>query len=252
MPGGGLRDAHHAGAARRVDAAHPSRSGSAPPRTASLISDLAIRHREAPQRMRGQIFTTGASLKITGFALGAAVAGPLAGPFQWRHWRSSRSRRLPQTDPHDRSPSDDHAQPSLWAVRHPSRSLLTTPGRRGLGAEGSTTAHVAVMETVAVAAARKYGSHERGGRPRDGKGGRRSRSTCPGESDFAADRLLGGGAPTPYGAGRRVRRRSWDTCGAARHCRAHRTCTRTNISGPTSPVAALLRSVRSVRASPVP
>lgn len=58
----------------------PTRPGRArrPPRTASLISDLAIRHREAPQRMRGQIFTTGASLKITGFALGAAVAGPLA------------------------------------------------------------------------------------------------------------------------------------------------------------------------------
>lgn len=42
-----------------------------------LAAMFAIRHREAPQRLRGQIFTTGASLKITGFALGAAVAGPI-------------------------------------------------------------------------------------------------------------------------------------------------------------------------------
>ncbi|WP_405621062.1 MFS transporter [Streptomyces sp. NBC_01508] len=39
---------------------------------------FAVRHREAPERLRGQIFTTGASLKITGFALGAGIAGPLA------------------------------------------------------------------------------------------------------------------------------------------------------------------------------
>ncbi|MFC9854102.1 hypothetical protein [Streptomyces prasinus] len=31
-----------------------------------------------PERLRDQIFTTGASLKITGFALGTAVAGPIA------------------------------------------------------------------------------------------------------------------------------------------------------------------------------
>ncbi|WP_055703348.1 hypothetical protein [Streptomyces silaceus] len=43
-----------------------------------LTALFAIRHREAPVRLRGQIFTTGASLKITGFAAGAAVAGPLA------------------------------------------------------------------------------------------------------------------------------------------------------------------------------
>ncbi|MGW4548051.1 MFS transporter [Streptomyces violaceorubidus] len=43
-----------------------------------LAALFAIRHREAPERLRGQIFTTGASLKITGFALGAAVAGPIA------------------------------------------------------------------------------------------------------------------------------------------------------------------------------
>ena len=41
-----------------------------------LAALFAIRHREAPDHLRGQIFTTGASLKITGFALGAAVAGP--------------------------------------------------------------------------------------------------------------------------------------------------------------------------------
>ncbi|PWS43668.1 hypothetical protein DKT74_15430 [Streptomyces sp. ZEA17I] len=43
-----------------------------------LAALFAVRHREAPDRLRGQIFTTGASLKITGFALGAAAAGPAA------------------------------------------------------------------------------------------------------------------------------------------------------------------------------
>ncbi|MEU2711423.1 MFS transporter [Streptomyces sp. NPDC007205] len=43
-----------------------------------LTALFAVRHREAPDRLRGQIFTTGASLKITGFASGAAIAGPLA------------------------------------------------------------------------------------------------------------------------------------------------------------------------------
>ncbi|MER6028762.1 MFS transporter [Streptomyces sp. NPDC001851] len=43
-----------------------------------LTALFAVRHREAPDRLRGQIFTTGASLKITGFAAGAALAGPLA------------------------------------------------------------------------------------------------------------------------------------------------------------------------------
>ncbi|MFF3555215.1 MFS transporter [Streptomyces tsukubensis] len=43
-----------------------------------LTALFAIRHREAPERLRAQIFTTGASLKITGFAVGAAAAGPLA------------------------------------------------------------------------------------------------------------------------------------------------------------------------------
>ncbi|MEV0522033.1 MFS transporter [Streptomyces sp. NPDC050439] len=42
-----------------------------------LTALFAIRHRESPEHLRGQIFTTGASLKITGFALGAVVAGPL-------------------------------------------------------------------------------------------------------------------------------------------------------------------------------
>ncbi|WP_405505716.1 MFS transporter [Streptomyces cyaneofuscatus] len=44
-----------------------------------LTALFAVRHREAPDRLRGQVFTTGASLKITGFAVGAAAAGPLAG-----------------------------------------------------------------------------------------------------------------------------------------------------------------------------
>lgn len=43
-----------------------------------LTALFAVRHREAPGHLRGQIFTTGASLKITGFALGAGIAGPIA------------------------------------------------------------------------------------------------------------------------------------------------------------------------------
>lgn len=43
-----------------------------------LTALFAVRHREAPDRLRGQIFTTGASLKITAFAAGAAIGGPLA------------------------------------------------------------------------------------------------------------------------------------------------------------------------------
>ncbi|MEV5700007.1 MFS transporter [Streptomyces anthocyanicus] len=42
-----------------------------------LTALFAVRHREAPEHLRGQVFTTGASLKITAFALGVAVAGPL-------------------------------------------------------------------------------------------------------------------------------------------------------------------------------
>ncbi|MFI0446924.1 MFS transporter [Actinomadura sp. 6N118] len=43
-----------------------------------LTALFAVRHREAPEGLRAQIFITGASLKITGFALGAAIAGPIA------------------------------------------------------------------------------------------------------------------------------------------------------------------------------
>ncbi|PVC69603.1 MFS transporter [Streptomyces sp. CS081A] len=43
-----------------------------------LTALFAVRHREAPERLRSQVFTTGAGLKITGFALGAVVAGPVA------------------------------------------------------------------------------------------------------------------------------------------------------------------------------
>jgi hypothetical protein len=43
-----------------------------------LTAVFAVRHREALDHLRGQIFTTGASLKITGFALGAAAIGPVA------------------------------------------------------------------------------------------------------------------------------------------------------------------------------
>jgi hypothetical protein len=44
-----------------------------------LTALFAVRHREAPGHLRGQIFTTAASLKIGGLAAGTALAGPLAG-----------------------------------------------------------------------------------------------------------------------------------------------------------------------------
>ncbi|MFF3917610.1 MFS transporter [Streptomyces sp. NPDC001852] len=43
-----------------------------------LTALFAVRHREAPDRLRSQIFTTGAGLKVTAFAAGAAIGGPLA------------------------------------------------------------------------------------------------------------------------------------------------------------------------------
>ncbi len=42
-----------------------------------LTALFSVRHREAPARLRAQVFTTGASLKITSFAIGSALAGPL-------------------------------------------------------------------------------------------------------------------------------------------------------------------------------
>jgi len=43
-----------------------------------LTALFAVRHRETPAQMRGQVYTTAASLKIAGLAAGAALAGPLA------------------------------------------------------------------------------------------------------------------------------------------------------------------------------
>jgi hypothetical protein len=43
-----------------------------------LTALFAVRHREAPEHMRGQVFTTAASLKIAGLAAGSALAGLLA------------------------------------------------------------------------------------------------------------------------------------------------------------------------------
>jgi hypothetical protein len=43
-----------------------------------LTALFAIRHRETPERVRARVFTTAASVKITGLAAGAALAGPLA------------------------------------------------------------------------------------------------------------------------------------------------------------------------------
>lgn len=44
-----------------------------------LAAIFAVRHREAPERSRSQVFTTGASLKITAAAAGAVLAGQLSG-----------------------------------------------------------------------------------------------------------------------------------------------------------------------------
>ena len=44
-----------------------------------LTAVFSVRHREAPARLRAQVFTTAASLKIAAGALGAALAGHLAG-----------------------------------------------------------------------------------------------------------------------------------------------------------------------------
>jgi uncharacterized membrane protein YgcG len=44
-----------------------------------LTALLAVRHRETPAHLRGQVYSTAASLKIAGLAAGAALAGPLAG-----------------------------------------------------------------------------------------------------------------------------------------------------------------------------
>src|SRR6185503_18065120 len=44
-----------------------------------LTALFAVRHRETPAKLRGQVYTTAASLKIAGLAAGAAFAGPLAG-----------------------------------------------------------------------------------------------------------------------------------------------------------------------------
>src|SRR6266702_2742233 len=43
-----------------------------------LTALFAVRHRETPANLRGQVYTTAASLKIAGLAAGAALAGPLA------------------------------------------------------------------------------------------------------------------------------------------------------------------------------
>jgi hypothetical protein len=44
-----------------------------------LTALFTVRHREAPEQLRGRIFTTAASLKIGGMSIGAALAGPLSG-----------------------------------------------------------------------------------------------------------------------------------------------------------------------------
>jgi len=45
-----------------------------------LSAVFAVRHRETPARLRAQVFTTAASLKIAAGSLGAALAGHLPSP----------------------------------------------------------------------------------------------------------------------------------------------------------------------------
>ncbi|MCX5401949.1 MFS transporter [Streptomyces sp. NBC_00102] len=75
-----------------------------------LAAVFAIRHRESPPRLRGQIFSTGAGVKLTGFALGAAVAGP-AGT-----WSLPGTLLLA-------AGVSALAVPAAFAIRPPSRSL---------------------------------------------------------------------------------------------------------------------------------
>lgn len=73
--GGGMALAAGAGAFwAAVLAAAVAGAGEGP----QLTALFSVRHREAPARLRSQVFTTGASLKITSFAIGSALAGPLA------------------------------------------------------------------------------------------------------------------------------------------------------------------------------
>ena len=76
-----------------------------PARGRELTALFAVRHRETPASMRGQVYTTAASLKIAGMAVGAALAGPLAGRsvtgclLVARRHRGMRRGRLPAGRP---------------------------------------------------------------------------------------------------------------------------------------------------------
>ena len=73
--GGGLAAAAAAPGWLTVAAVALAGAGEGP----QLTALFAVRHRETPARLRGQVYTTAASLKIAGMAAGAALAGPLAG-----------------------------------------------------------------------------------------------------------------------------------------------------------------------------
>jgi MFS family permease len=96
-----------------------------------LTALFAVRHRESPEDMRGQIYTTAASLKIAGMATGAALAGPLAG-------RSVTTCLLVA------------ASSELCAA---AAYLLTRPARTGRGSHGSAlprpTTSMAAGDTTA-------------------------------------------------------------------------------------------------------
>ncbi len=99
-----------------------------------LAALFTVRHREAPERLRGQVFTTGASVKITGFAVGAATAGPSRPApcpppcCSRRPWRPLRppptSRSVPTGD---RTFAPNHTRPAAPAADRPAAPTATEP-----------------------------------------------------------------------------------------------------------------------------
>ncbi|MGW9209252.1 MFS transporter [Embleya sp. NPDC055664] len=95
-----------------------------------LTALFTIRHREAPEALRSRIFTTGASLKITTFALGAALTGPLlthslttalatAALFQVLATLSLTGRRpTPPADGRTNAGSDEPSKPEPEPEQH--------------------------------------------------------------------------------------------------------------------------------------
>jgi MFS family permease len=102
-----------------------------------LAAVFAVRHRETRPRLRGQVFTTAASLKITAGALGAALAGHLAGHSPALILGAAAAAQgaalvafavIGGTGRRDRSGRASHpAQPGAAATDHPGRPTHQRP-----------------------------------------------------------------------------------------------------------------------------